>query len=137
MAADADLPGTLLVAAAGLHAGFQLVVTALVYPELAATAPEAWRGAHDRHTRRITPVVVLVYGCLVLACGTVLVSGPTTAEVAAVLVSAVAVTTTAVVAAPAHGRLGRTYDPAVLRRLVRADRVRCVAAVGALLAAVA
>jgi hypothetical protein len=138
----------LLVAATALHLGFQLVVTALVYPAL--LAPEAardddgvravarWRLAHERHRRRITPVVGLVYGLLGLADGWVLVAGPRSAPaLVSVAAAAVVVLVTATTAGPAHGALAsRGRSEALVRRLRRADAVRLVGAAVAAVAAV-
>ena len=56
----------LLLASTGLHAGFQATVTLLVYPALAEVPPERWHDAHQRHSRRIVPLVGLVYVSLAL-----------------------------------------------------------------------
>ena len=53
----------LVLAAAALHAGFQLTVSVLVYPALLRAEPFA--PAHDRHSRSIVPLVLLVYVALV------------------------------------------------------------------------
>lgn len=84
-----------LVATAA-HAGFQLTVTALVYPALVRVGPEGWQQAHTRHSRAILPLVVLVYGALLV---------------------------TATASAPTHRRLV-TPEPHLLRRLLVVDRVR-------------
>ena len=135
-AVDPHPPLLALIVTTALHLGFQLVVTVLVYPALADVPETSWRQHHDRHSRRITPLVVVVYGSLALACGWVLGSGPTVTEVIAVGACAMAGGLTAVVAAPAHGRLARRHDPAALRKLLRADQLRLVAAVVALACAV-
>jgi len=123
-----------LLAAAFLHLGFQLTVTAVVYPAL-VRAPD-WSAAHGSHTRRITPLVVVVYGALVVGAGWALIAtwldGWTVIAVAA---AAVAVATTAVVAGPTHGSLAAGRDDALTRRLVAADGVRTVAALIAAVAA--
>lgn len=126
-----------LVAATWLHAGFQLTVTLLVYPALVApSTPDGWTERHARHSRGITPIVVVVYGALVLACLAVLIAGPRPlAALVSVGAAAVAAMATAFVAAPAHGRLGSGRDPVVERRLLVADRVRSLAAVAAAVAA--
>ncbi len=118
-----------LVAATALHAGFQLVVTLLVYPALAESPAATWTRAHAAHSRRITPVVAVVYAGLVAAGTVVVLDGPSPAQTLAVAASGLALVVTAAVAAPAHGRLGESKDPDVLRRLLRADRLRCGAAV--------
>lgn len=137
-----------------------MTVTLLVYPVLAATPPHRWDEAHARHTRRITPLVALVYLPLAAASATAawrlvdtaisspasLADGPaatllTCGIVLALLGAAGAAAATAFGAAPTHGALGRGYDPQLLARLTRYDRWRCAAAVaggaGAVLAACA
>ena len=125
--------GAALAAATALHAGFQLVVTVLVYPAFADVPDDAWRAHHARHSRRITGLVGIVYGALLAAGAAVLVAGPTTLQAVSLVATALALAVTAFVAAPAHGRLSARRDMTVLRRLVVADRVRCA---GAALAAV-
>lgn len=126
-----------LVAATALHAGFQLVVTVLVYPALAEVPSASWTRAHAAHSRRITPVVGVVYAGLIAAGTVAVLDDPSPAQLLAVAASVVALAVTAAVAAPAHGRLGEPRNPDVLRRLVRADRFRCVAALAAAAAAMA
>lgn len=128
-------PETLLLGATALHAGFQVTVTVLVYPRLAETSAADWRRVHGRHSRRITPLVAVVYAAVLAACAAAL-ADPGPADVAAVAASAVALGTTATLAAPLHGRLTER-DDRLVARLLRADRVRAVASVLALVAAVA
>lgn len=132
-----DAPTALLVVAAG-HAGFQLTVTTMVYPALATTRPEDWSRVHDRHSRAITPLVVLVYGGLVLAGVWTAVSAPLDAWLLLALVSAAAtILVTGALAAPLHGRLGaQGQRPELLRRLLTVDRVRLALALLTLLGAV-
>lgn len=127
---------TALLAATALHAGFQLTVTLVVYPALREVPAERWGTAHDAHTRRITGVVVPVY-LAVVAAGVWALTEPVGWAVAlAVGGSVLALATTALVAAPLHGRLGREGPvPALLDRLLLADRVRLLAALLALAAA--
>lgn len=129
------MPENALLAATALHLGFQATVTVLVYPALARVPPAQWTAAHRAHSRAITPVVAVVYGSLLAAGGWALWSGPAAGTWLALAATAVAMLVTAFVAAPAHGRLGGGHDPELLRRLLRADRVRAVAAALALLAA--
>lgn len=135
-----DAPQALLAAAA-LHAGFQATVTAVAYPALAATPERDWAPVHAAHSRRITPVVAVVYGSVLAAWVWVLLDGtPSPALGVALAGTLLTGLTTALVAAPTHGRLGREGPRAdLLRRLVRADVVRLVGAVltlaGAALAA--
>lgn len=123
--------------ASALHLGFQAVVTLVVYPALADLPASGWAAGHDAHSRRITVVVAPLYATVAAACAWVLVAGPRSVPLLlAVAGNAVAAVATAVVAAPAHGRLGREGpQPALLQRLLVADRVRLVAAACALAAA--
>ncbi|MBP2417096.1 hypothetical protein ACFFOM_14220 [Microlunatus capsulatus] len=124
-----------LLGATALHAGFQLTVSVLVYPVLAATPAETWAPVHARHSRRIVPLVGVVYLALVVAGVGALLTSPGPAGLAAVAAAALGPALTAAVAAPLHGRLGAGRDPALLRRLLAADRLRSAAAVLALLLA--
>lgn len=129
-------PEAAFAVAAGVHAGFQLTVTVLVYPALVEVGPQAWDGAHARHSRRITPLVGLVYAAL-LGTGTVLtLDGPGTWGWVALAATAGALGTTAVAAAPLHGRLRSDTDD-LRRGLLAVDRVRCAFAVMGAVAAVA
>ncbi len=123
-------PWLLLVAAA--HLGFQLTVDLVVYPALADVSDEAWAGAHERHSRRIVPLVALLYPSLVLVLGWAVVGEPgSTGTWLAVAGGLLAVITTAVVAAPTHARLASVEPaarPALMRRLARADRLRTIGA---------
>ncbi len=56
-----------LTATAWAHAAFQLTVTSLVYPVLAATPTGAWRRAHDRHSRVVSPLVVPLYAAVLVS----------------------------------------------------------------------
>lgn len=131
---------TALVAASALHAGFQLAVSTLVYPALAGQSPERFAAAHDAHSRRVTPLVGLVYASVIASAAMALTElrgdRPRVAVTAALTAQAVALGTTAAVAAPLHGRLGRRRTDDDLRRLRRADLVRTLAAVAGLAAAV-
>jgi hypothetical protein len=131
-------PWLLLVAAA--HLGFQLTVDLVVYPALGEVPREVWFVAHDRHARRITPVVALVYPPLVVLLGWAVLAEPrATATWVAVAGGLLAVGATAGVAAPTHGRLSSASAaerPALMRRLDRADRVRTIGAVVCVVGAV-
>ena len=133
----ADVWGVALIAATAVHAGFQLTVTMLVYPALGDVQPESWHQAHTRHSRRIVPLVGVVYVCvLVTVVGSLVVALQPSAVMAAAA-SGIAVALTGVVAAPIHGRLGRGRDLALFRRLLWADRWRSVFALVALVGAIA
>ena len=130
--------GVALIAATAVHAGFQAVVTLLVYPAFREVPHESWAHFHSAHSRRIAGVVVIVYGLLVGASAWVLAAGPrNVGTLTAIGFAALAMLTTAAVAAPAHGRLSRGRGDQELARLLRADRVRFVAGVLAVGAAVA
>jgi len=105
----------LLLVAAALHLGFQLTVTVLVYPAFAEVPTQQWRAHHVRHSRRITPVVIVVYGLLSVACGWVLLDRPGVLTVAAVGACTLAGGLTATVAAPAQADLppGAIVGPCV------------------------
>ncbi|MEJ7833848.1 MAG: NPP1 family protein [Nocardioides sp.] len=129
---DAELAFAL---ACALHAGFQLSVTTVVYPALTEVRAADWEVAHARHSRRIAPVVAVVYAALAGSAAWLLLS--TTPDEwwwVALGTGAGAVLVTATLAAPTHGRLD-TPEPRLLQRLVRVDRARCVLATGGLLAA--
>lgn len=125
-----------LALACALHAGFQATVTAVVYPALADLPATTWERAHRAHGTRITPLVVVVYGALVLAVAARLTAPLDAATVVALAGLAVAVGSTALAAAPTHGRLGRGRSETELALLLRADRLRLGGAVVAALAAV-
>lgn len=128
-----------LLAATALHAGFQLVVSGVVYPALADVPAGHWAPAHTAHSRRITWLVAPLYIVVAGACIWSLLSWPVPVLVGVALVGhAAAAGTTALVAAPTHGRLGREGKrPELVRRLLLADRVRTAATLVALAAALA
>lgn len=130
-------PEHALLAATALHLSFQAVVTVVVYPALAEVPPERFAAAHDRHSRRVSLVVGPVYALLAAACGWALLALPPSAPLVLALVgSGASVLVTAAVAAPTHSRLGSAGPEAgLLRRLLRADRVRLLAALLAAAAA--
>lgn len=121
--------------ASAAHAGFQVTVTVLVYPALAAVDAERWAAAHAAHSRRITPLVGVVYGALVVTGAALVLAGPGAAGWVALAGAAGAVAVTATLAAPLHGRLG-VRDDVRVRRLLRVDRLRCGLAVAGAVAAV-
>lgn len=129
----------MLVAATSLHAGFQLTVTALVYPALARVVDRDFARAHAAHSRAIVPLVALVYGAvLVAAVGTVVASPGSVLAWSAALATGAALLVTALRAAPLHGRLGRLGpEPDLVRSLIRVDRVRTLLALLAVAAATA
>jgi hypothetical protein len=127
-----------LLASTALHAGFQLTVTLVVYPALAGVQPDEWVAAHGRHSRRITPLVALVYGAALACCVGVLINsgGNSTTQLAGVVIAiagtVAAIAVTAFCAGPTHRRLDSGLDPVLMRRLINCDRWRTVAALLAL-----
>src|SRR4051794_23739589 len=104
-----------LVGALALHAGFQLTVTALVYPALARVRASGWAVAHRSHSRRIAPLVAVVYLVALAGCAGELALGhPSGAVLVAVLVAVaatvVAMAVTAAFAAPLHRGLAKRDD---------------------------
>ena len=124
-----------LLAATCLHAGFQVTVTTLVYPALARLPGSGWSREHDLHSRRIVPLVGGAYAAVLATTVGALLVDPSALVVLSAAGSALTLGTTALRAAPLHGRLGRGHDPALVRTLLHADRVRAVGAVVAALAA--
>lgn len=118
-----------LVAANGLHTGFQVTVTSVVYPALARTDPRDWAPAHDAHSRSIVGVVTVVYAMLIATTVWALVTNDTSLYVwLAALGGSLSVGATALVAGPLHGRLDANPDPELIEKLLVADQVRSVGA---------
>lgn len=116
-----------VVVAAALHAGFQLTVSLVVYPAFARVPAASWSAFHAGHSRGIAPLVGVLYAALLATAAGALVVGPVTPALLVGLAGVgLALATTALVAAPTHGRLGAGPDPALLARLRRADAVRTV-----------
>lgn len=133
-------PATWLLLVAAAHLGFQLTVAVVVYPALREVGDEAWPAAHARHARRIAPLVGALYVPLVLALAWAAASDPHAGGTWLALAGgALSVVTTAVLAAPMHGRLA-TVPAAerteLLGALGRADLIRTVGAVVCLVGAV-
>jgi hypothetical protein len=133
-------PATWLLLVAAAHLGFQLTVAAVVYPALREVRDDAWSGAHERHSRRIAPLVGVLYVPLVTCLVWTAAAEPLAAGTWLALTGgALSVLTTAVLAAPTHSRLA-TVPPAerpeLLGALGRMDLIRTVGAVVCLLGAV-
>jgi hypothetical protein len=133
-------PATWLLLVAAAHLGFQLTVAVVVYPALREVGDEAWPAAHARHARRIAPLVGVLYVPLVLALAWAAASEPYAGGTWLALAGgALSVVTTAVLAAPMHGRLATVpaaERPELLGALGRADLIRTVGAVVCLVGAV-
>lgn len=120
--------------ATAAHAGFQLTVTVLVYPALVEVDRSAWDLAHERHSRRIVGLVALLYAALLATGAWLVADGPGAWAWAGLAATAGALATTAVGAAPIHGRLTAESDD-LRRRLLLVDRLRCAFAVAGAVAA--
>lgn len=118
----------LFLLAAGVHAGFQLTVTALVYPALSRVPAERWEHEHARHSRAIVPLVGVVYVLLAGSISWLLITDRTGSTYAGAVVAAAIAAVTVFGAAPIHGRL-TSRDDDVIRRLLRIDQVRALLAV--------
>lgn len=138
LAAVAPVPWLLVVAAA--HLGFQLTVQLVVYPALREVAAASWADAHAQHSRRIAPLVGVLYVPLLVVLAWTAVTVPDEEGTWLALVGGLlAVLTTAAVAAPLHGRLGRVDEDGrgdLLATLLLADRIRTTGAAVCLLGAV-
>ena len=123
---------TTLVAASAAHAAFSAVVSVVVYPALVDGAREPgvdWPTRHDAHSRRIAWVVGPLYLLVAAACVRTLLDGPVGWAWVVLTGNAAAALLTAALAAPTHGRLGaHGPTPALLGRLLLADRLRTAAA---------
>lgn len=125
-----------LAVAGAAHAAFQLTVSVVVYPALASVGADQFAVAHDAHSRRIVLLVAPLYAALVVVCGWAVVADPRPLVLGAVAAHGLALLTTALVAAPTHGRLGTSGpSPVLLRRLAVSDGVRTLAAVAGLVLA--
>ena len=125
-------PWLLLVAAA--HLGFQLTVDLVVYPALGEVPGGVWAVAHDRHSRRIVPLVALLYPPLVLLLGWACVAEPRSPATWVAIAGGLLAVAHHRGRGGAHPRSAVVGDrarsgPALMRRLDRADRVRSVGAV--------
>ena len=133
-----DVAATAFLAAASAYAGFQATVTLVVYPTLSHVRAAHWRQAHDRHSRAVRPLVAVTYPALVATGAWWLATDWSTIAAVAVVLAALSMAVTVVLAAPLHRRLVRR-DDAALTRLLGVDRARTVlafAAAGVTIAAV-
>ncbi|MGJ7441260.1 hypothetical protein [Aquipuribacter sp. MA13-6] len=131
--------GQLLLVAAALHLGLELVVHLVVYPALAdvsSSSPVTARRTHEQHVRRMSVAVAPVYGLLVVASVGLVVVAPTPLVVACLALVLATFAVTGLAAVPAHEAIVAEPDPArrvlLHRRLARADLARVVLAAGLL-----
>ncbi|MEJ5945853.1 hypothetical protein WDZ17_11170 [Pseudokineococcus basanitobsidens] len=134
--ASVDAATAVHLAAAAAYLGFQLTVRLVVYPQLAtaARAPggaASFRELEASHSRRVQRLVGPLFLALVAASAWLVVAtrGSTDAwtAVGAAACTAVVLVVTGLGAVPEHRALGRGWDPAAHRRLLRWDDVRVVA----------
>jgi hypothetical protein len=132
-----DVAATAFLAAAAAHAGFQATVTLVVYPTLSHVRAAHWRQWHDRETRAVRPLVAVAYVALAATGLWWLAADWSALAVVAVVLAALSMAVTLVLAAPLHRRLIRR-DEAALARLLGVDKARTLlafAAVGVAIAA--
>ncbi len=127
--------------AACAYAGFQWTISALVYPQIAATgrrAPATFAAYEAWHARRTAFLVAPLFAALVGACVWLVVTRPASVLAwACVALTATVLGASAFCAVNQHERLKAGYDEAVMQRLQRADAVRTVAASAQVVLAVA
>lgn len=130
-----DVAASTFLAAAAAQAGFQATVTLVVYPTLSHVRAAHWRQAHDRHTREIRPLIAVLYLALAATSVWWLADDWSTLAVFAVVLAALPVAVSAVLAAPLHRRLIKR-DDAALERLLAVDKARTVLALAAVAVAI-
>lgn len=119
-------------AAAAAYAGFQLTIRAVVYPQFARVPPPAFPAYEQAHQRLVTPLVGLLFSALALTTLALLVAGPRAPGVAAAVLLAALLATTAFGAVPQHGRLAHRFDGAAHAALLRWDSARVLVALAQL-----
>lgn len=124
-----------LVIATAAHLGFQLTITALVYPALLATPATTWVAVHTAHSRRIVPLVAVLYAALLVTAAATLLESATPAAIVAAVSITLTFGLTATAAVRLHARLRGGRDEVVLRQLITVDRLRTLLALTALIAA--
>ena len=125
-----DVAATAFLAAAAAHAGFQATVTLVVYPTLSHVRAAHWRQWHDRENQAVRPLVAAAYLALAGTGAWWLATDWSALAVVAVVLAALSMGVTAVLAAPLHRRLVRR-DDAAWARLVGVDKARTLLAFGA------
>lgn len=112
--------------ATAVLAGVVWTVQLVVYPSFLRSGPTpAWPAVHAAHTRAITAVVGLpwaVQGGTLAAL--LLRDGPDPLLLLTGALALATVVVTVAVSVPLHERLGRAYDEAAARRLVRTNWLR-------------
>ena len=116
-------------AATWVLVGVVWVVQLVVYPSFRTTGPTpVWTAVHEAHTRAITAVVAVPWAVQGVSLATLLVrDGPSPLRVLTGALALSTVLVTVLVSVPLHARLGRAYDDAAARRLVRTNWLRTAA----------
>jgi hypothetical protein len=121
------------------YAGFQWTVRALVYPQFAQVPPDAFPAYERAHQRRVTRVVGPLFAGQGATTLWLLLARPDGVALLPVLAGAaslaVVLGVTGLLAVPLHRRLGAGFNREALRKLLRVDTVRAVAATAGTVAA--
>jgi amino acid transporter len=124
------------LATAAAYAGFQWTVQLVVYRQMPLVAAADFPAFERGHQRRITPLVAVLFGGLVLATAWLAFDQPWWAVAATASLTVTILAVTAFGAVPQHRRLQDGWDAAAHRRLLRWDLVRAIAGTAALIIAV-
>lgn len=120
--------------AVSAYAGFQWTVHVVVYPQLGGVPGPAFAAYEREHQRRVSRVVGPMFAAQLLTTAALLAARPAGLSLGPVVASAallaVVVATTAVAAVPQHRTLSEGWHEPAYRALLRADRLRVVAATG-------
>ena len=120
------------LAVVSAYAGFQWTVQVLVYRQFPAVPTPGFTAYELAHQRRVSYVVGPLFLGMLATTSVLVLERPGGAPVWAAVVSAVLLAVvlgvTVLAAVPAHGVLGRGFDAAAHRALLRADVARVVAA---------
>lgn len=115
-----------LVATAWL-AGLVWVVQLVVYPAFRLVGPTAaWAEHHARHSSGMVAAVALPWAVQGVTVA-LLLRDPSPLVLAAAVLAAATVAVTVLVSVPQHERLGRGWDDAAARRLLRTNWLRTAA----------
>ncbi len=116
------------LAASGVMTGLIWMVHVVHYPLFALVGDETYPQYQTEHMRRISVLLAVPWGAEVLLGALLFVSAPTTQlrwiSFGAGALQVVIALVTALVAAPAHGRLVAGFNDAELRGLLRANLLR-------------
>ena len=118
------------LAATGMMVGLMWTIHHVHYPLFRLVGPDHYGEFQQEHMQRISRVLLIPWGTEVVTAGALFVAAPDTELRVLALIGGLGVVAvagiTAVLAAPAHGRLLDGFDERLHRRLLRADAVRTV-----------